>query len=109
MRHTFLASALVGTLLLGGCHQNRQTHVFVPGVEARDWWYPSTNRNLANIYQADAVGRVAFAEPEQQAWRGGSSLSASDALGGASFYDTAAYVEARRIERLDAVATVPNE
>jgi len=107
MRHTILASAFVGTLLLGGCQQHRQTHVFVPGVEAREWWYPSTSRSLNDINQRDEVGRVAFVEPEQQAWRGGSSLSASDALGGASFYDTVAYVEARRLEKLDAVATAP--
>lgn len=107
MRHTILASAIVGTLLLGGCQQHRQTHVFTPGLEARDWWYPSTNRNVENLAQSDTVGRVAWAQREQPIVRGGSSLTASDALGRTSFYDTVAYVEALRLERLDAVATVP--
>jgi len=36
-------------------------------------------------------------------------LAASDALGGASFYDTEAYVKAIQLERNDAVASAPSD
>lgn len=111
MRYTLIASAAIATLLLGGCNRpHRQTHVFVPGVEDRAWWYPSTDRNLARIYQADQVGRMAWINDEPSIWDSGSVLAASDALGGASFYDTTAYVEARRLERQDAAfANAPTD
>ena len=109
MRPTPIAAIALGTLLLGGCANHRQTHVFVPGVEARDWWYPTTDRNLGRFVQSDEVGRVAWAEEDIPAWGGHSTLAASDALGGASFYDTEAYVQAIRLERNDAVATVPSD
>jgi len=108
MRTTIIATATLGTLLLGGCAHQTRTQVLLPGVEARDWWYPSTDRNLGKIIQADEIGRMAFVDDTQVVWpQGRSMLAASDALGGASFYDTVAYVEAIRLEQLDAVATVP--
>ncbi len=109
MRPTPIAAIALGTLLLGGCANHRQSNVFVPGVEARDWWYPSTDRNLSRFIQSDEIGRVAWTKDETPIWHSQSTLAASDALGGASFYDTEAYVQAIQLERNDAVATVPSD
>lgn len=108
MRTTIIAATTIGTLFLGGCANNTRSQVLLPGVESRDWWYPSTDRNLGKFIQSDQVGHIAFAQEPQTGWyQGHSMLAASDSLGGASFYNTTAYVEAIRLEQQDAVATVP--